>query len=68
MENAPQAKEVALEHAEAELSSMRQKLIAKEDDLMTLLHSSVQSSDIAAAKLQKKEKISIAAQAELGVR
>ena len=53
-----QAKEVALEHAEAELSSMRQKLIAKEDDLMTLLHSSVQSSDIAAAKLQKKEKVS----------
>ena len=60
-----QAKEMALEHAETELSTMRRKLEAKEDELMTLLHSSVQSSDIATAKLQKERETLIAVQSEL---
>ena len=60
-----QAKDAALEHAEAEVVSLQRQLASKEEELMTLLHSSVQSSDLASRKLAASSEKLLAAQAEL---
>jgi chromosome segregation ATPase len=50
---------------EGELAQMRRELAAKDEELMTLLHSSVQSGEIAAGKLAHSNERVLAAQAEL---